>query len=269
MREFQDGILKLPCKVVLQSSVREEMPVATVISEQGARIHMEDFHFLDPDFGGKGLTYGGVYDGHSGAYAAGYAAQTLHTYFLDCLRNEFTPSKAFCVAYQKVSDDLKNQTSGTTAATFLLDQTHIHAANAGDSRIIVVGEDEPRQLTVDHRLDNPEEVERIILSGGKIDYPYIIKGSQGLMPTRSLGDEYFRDVGVIPLPATCVHKISDRDKWLVAGTDGLFDEMDNESVSCLCRKYTEPWLLAETLVREVLTECTMPDNTTVILVKLL
>lgn len=248
--------------------MREGMPVATVISEQGARIHMEDFHFFDPDFDGKGNTYGGVYDGHSGAYAAGYAAQTLHTYFLDCLRNEFSPSKAFCVAYQKVSDDLKNQTSGTTAATFLLDQTHIHAANAGDSRIIVVGAGEPRQLTVDHRLDNPEEVERIILSGGKIDYPYIIKGSRGLMPTRALGDEYFRDVGVIPLPATCVHKISEWDKWLVAATDGLFDEMDNESVSCLCRKYTEPRLLAETLVREVSAGYAMPDNTTVILVKL-
>lgn len=244
------------------------MPVATVISEQGSRAHMEDFHFLEPDFDGKGITFGGVYDGHSGAHAADYAARTLHKYFLDCLRNGFTQSKAFCVAYQKVSDDLKDQASGTTAATFLLDQTHIHAANAGDSRIIVVGDHEPLQLTVDHRLDNPDEVERIILSGGKIDYPYIIKGFRGLMPTRSLGDEYFRDVGVISLPATCVHEISEQDNWIVAATDGLFDEMDNERVSCLCRKHTEPRLLAETLAGEVLTGSAMPDNITVILVKL-
>jgi L-amino acid N-acyltransferase YncA len=34
-----------------------KMPVATVISEQGARAHMEDSHFLDPDFDGKGITF--------------------------------------------------------------------------------------------------------------------------------------------------------------------------------------------------------------------
>jgi len=229
---------------------------------------MEDFHFLNTDFGGKGRIFGGVYDGHNGACAARYAAATLHIYFLDCLRDGSTPSEAFCVAYQKVSDDLKNQTSGTTAVTFLLDQDQIHAANAGDSRMIVVGDDEPRQLTVDHRLDNPEEVERILRSGGETDYPYVIKGIRGLMPTRALGDEYFRDVGVIPLPAGCVYNIRDRDRWLVAATDGLFDEMDNENVSCLCRKHSEPRLLAQILVREVLTGCAMPDNTTIILVKL-
>jgi serine/threonine protein phosphatase PrpC len=244
------------------------MPVAMVISEQGARGHMEDFHFLDLDFGGKEKVFGGVYDGHNGAYAACYAADTLHTYFLDGLQRGFTPSKAFCVAYQNVSDDLEDQASGTTAATFFLDGTSVYAANAGDSRIIVVGDHEPRQLTVDHRLDNPGEAERILRSGGEIDYPYVMKGIRGLMPTRSLGDEYFRDAGVIPLPDTSIHQIREWDRWLVAATDGLFDALDNESVSSLCSKSTEPRLLVETLVQEVLTGCTMPDNTTVILVKL-
>ncbi|HDR16429.1 MAG TPA: protein serine/threonine phosphatase 2C family protein [Desulfobacteraceae bacterium] len=244
------------------------MPIATVISEQGARGHMEDFHFLDLDFSGIGTIFGGVYDGHSGSYAARYAAETLHLYFLDSAKEGVSPSGAFCSAYQKVSDDLKHQDSGTTAATFLLEKMRIHIANAGDSRIIVVGDDYVTQLTIDHRLDNAEEFKRILLSGGKIDYPYVMKGIRGLMPTRSLGDEYFRDAGVIPTPATFVHEIRDRDGWLVAATDGLFDEMDNETVARLCREHTEPRLLAETLIREVLTGCAMPDNTTVILVKL-
>jgi serine/threonine protein phosphatase PrpC len=244
------------------------MPDATIISEQGARPHMEDFYFLDLDFGGKGNPFGGVYDGHSGAYAARYAAETLHAYFLDGLRDGSTPSEAFRFAYEKVSDDLEDQSSGTTAATFLLDQGYVHAANAGDSRILVVGDDEPCQLTVDHRLDNPGEAERIRHSGGKIDYPYVVKGIRGLMPTRALGDAYFRDAGVIPSPATCVRKIRERDRWLVAATDGLFDKMDNQSVSRLCGNNTEPGLAAEALVREVLSRCAMPDNITVIVVKL-
>jgi serine/threonine protein phosphatase PrpC len=142
---------------------------------------MEDFHFLDSDFGGTGCIFGGVYDGHSGGYAARHAAARLHIYFLDSIRGGSPPPAAFRISYRQVSDDLKEQDSGTTAATFLMNQTHIHAANAGDSRIIVVGNEGASQLSVDHRLDDPGEFKRIMLSGGKIDYPYVIKGMRGLI----------------------------------------------------------------------------------------
>jgi serine/threonine protein phosphatase PrpC len=244
------------------------MPEAAAVSDQGNRTRMEDFHFLDTDFGGTGNVFAGVYDGHSGEYAAKHAAARLHLYFFHCLREGMAPPAAFRASYNKTSEDLKSQDSGTTAATLLLDQGHVHTANAGDSRIIVVGEDGATQLSVDHRLDDSVEFKRITIAGGKIDYPYVIKGLQGLMPTRALGDEYFRDVGVIPEPATRVHEILEKDKWLIAATDGLFDELDNEEVTRLCSGHTEPRLVAETLVKEALTRCARADNTTVIVIKL-
>jgi serine/threonine protein phosphatase PrpC len=242
--------------------------VAVAVSEQGSRYEMEDFYFLDSNFGGTGNVFGGVYDGHNGSHAARYAAEHLHLYFLACLRAGNSPNKAFPMAYRKVSDDLKHQDSGTTAATFLIDEARIHIANVGDSRILVGGPDEMLQLTVDHRLNDSEEFKRVILSGGRIKYPYVMKGFQGLMPTRALGDEFFRDVGVIPTPWVAVHDIGRQDTWLLAATDGLFDVVDNRETARLCRGHTEPARLAQALVRHVRDRSSSSDNTTIILVKL-
>jgi len=244
------------------------MPVAIAVSEKCERAEMEDYCFLDSNFGGTGKIFGGVYDGHCGGDAARYAAERLHLYFLCCLRAGMLPPKAFSIAYQKVSDDLKDQDSGTTAATFLLDETHVHSANAGDSRILVVGAQEMIQLTVDHRLDDSEELKRVMLCGGRIQYPYLMKGFRGLMPTRALGDGYFRDVGVISAPSVGIHEIRRQDEWLVAATDGLFDELDNRETARLCRGCTDPARLADTLIRETLSRSRRPDNTTIIIVKL-
>lgn len=244
------------------------MSVAIAVSEQGDRAEMEDFHFLDPDFGGTGSIFGGVYDGHRGNRAARHAAEHLHSYFLDCLQAGLPPPEAFTLAYLKVSDDLKDQDSGTTAATFFVDETLVHTANAGDSRILVAGASGSLQLSVDHRLDDSQERKRIILCGGKIDYPYVMKGFRGVMPTRALGDEYFRDAGVIAAPSVGTHGLRKRDEWLVAATDGLFDVIDNHVTSRLCAEHTDPAELADTLLREVFTRCSRPDNTTIIVVKL-
>lgn len=243
------------------------MPTAVAVSEQGARARMEDYHTLDFDSGESGSVFGGVYDGHSGNSAARHAAEFLHVYFFDFLRAGLPPATAFQAAYLKISRDLENQPSGTTAATFFIDEGLIHAANAGDSRILVVREEGETQLSVDHRVDNPEEMKRIKLSGGEINYPYVVKGSSGLMPTRALGDEYFRDIGVISVPSVCSREIGPSDLWLVAASDGLFDVIDNRETAGICRLHTDPFRLAETLVGEIAERSLAPDNITIILVK--
>lgn len=244
------------------------MPVAAAVSAQGSRPQMEDAHFLDTGFGDTGSVFGGVYDGHCGSRAARYSAERLHLYFLACLEAGVKPSGAFSAAYHQISDDLKGQGSGTTAATFLLDESFIHTANAGDSRILVIGPGSMIQLTVDHRLDDPKELKRVMLCGGKIDYPYVMKGLRGIMPTRALGDEYFRDAGIISAPSVNLHPIGERDMWLVAATDGLFDAVDNRETAMICRKHDDPARLADELLREVFRRNAMPDNTTVIVVGL-
>ena len=95
---------------------------------------------------------------------------------------------------------------------------------------MVVGSEEFHQLTVDHRLDDTEERRRIEKMGGLIDYPYVVRGRYGLMPTRTIGDAYFKPVGVIATPWVNEYEISRADSFLIAACDGLFDVMSNRQV---------------------------------------
>jgi len=223
---------------------------------------------LDLDFRNKGWIYGGVYDGHGGGYAAGYAAERLHTVFLNHLLHGIAPGKAFVQSYEIISQELSQQDSGTTAVDFLIQDETIYTANAGDARAIVISQTDVSQLTVDHRVDNPEERKRVILWGASISYPYIVRGDQGLMPTRSIGDQYFKEIGVIATPSLNEHKISQGDLMLISATDGLWDFMDNEEVATLARQHSAPKSLLEVLTHEVLINRLGTDNVTIIAVAL-
>jgi len=239
---------------------------AAVISRQGMRPSMQDTYYLDLNFGGWGWVYGGVYDGHGGSYAAKYAAQKLHSIFLSKCQSASPPGHAFIESYETISRELESQESGTTAATFLIKENDVFTANAGDSRIIIVGKIGVYQLSVDHRLNNTEEYKRVMASGALVRHPYIIRGSQGIMTTRALGDPYFSPVGVISTPSTNHHVISGDDLMLISASDGLWDMMSISEVSSYARKTPDPDILVETLAKEVLDNRLGTDNLTIIAV---
>lgn len=234
------------------------------ISEQGARLEMEDTCFLDANFGGKGWLYGGIYDGHGGKFAAQYVAQHLHRVVLGHIMSGGTPQAAFIIGYETVSDSLQHQTSGTTAADFIITDESIITANAGDSRVILISRDKVVQLTTDHRVDNVIERRRILTSGGLIEGPYVVNNSTGLMPTRSLGDTHFRHIGIIPTPAVSVHRVSADDLFLIAACDGLFDVLTNLEIADLVRHYGTLPTILEAIKTEVLINRRGMDNLTVI-----
>jgi serine/threonine protein phosphatase PrpC len=243
------------------------MEVASV-SEQGIRSKMEDAHYLGADFGHKGWIFGGIYDGHGGKYAATYSAEQLHQVFLKKILASISPQQAFIESYEEVSSNLKHQNSGTTAVNVLIDGNKTYTANAGDARAIVVSTETVIQLSVDHRVDKPEEKHRIESMGGKIRYPYVMRGFSGLMPTRTIGDEYFKTVGIIATPSVNEYRISKNDLVLIAACDGLFDFMSNEEVAEFARRTTKPESLLEILKKEVLFNRGGTDNLTIIAVKL-
>ncbi|MBE0480393.1 MAG: protein serine/threonine phosphatase 2C family protein [Dehalococcoidia bacterium] len=240
---------------------------SAVILEKGMRREMEDTCFLDLDFGSRGWVFGGVYDGHGGLHVAKYAAENLHHVFLEKLSAGSPIPQAFAASYEEISNRVKAQDYGATAVNFLIEEGVIHTANAGDARAIVIGAD-VHQLTVDHRLDNIVERERIESMGGVIQDPYTFRNEMGLMPTRTLGDEYFRPVGIMTVPSTGVYAIARDDRMLLAATDGLFDFMTNEEVASFAGVYPHPAELLEALKTEVLINRRGSDNLTIIAISL-
>ena len=244
------------------------MAQAAVISEQGMRGRMEDSHQLRRDLFQANDFFGGVYDGHAGSYAAEYSADTLHLRFASAMEQGLDPERAFVRAYEEVSGELAGQRSGTTAVTFYLRDGELVAANAGDARLVVVESGSVRQITRDHRVDDPGERERIEASGGVVRGAYVMHEGAGLMPTRTLGDVFFEPVGVIATPDTASEELLTDDQWLVAACDGLFDVMGNQEVAAIVNQTDSAREAADALSQEALVHRMGMDNLTVIVVDL-
>ena len=249
----------------------------TVISEQGRRFEMEDAHIVDINFNSQGWLFAGVYDGHGGEYASLYAVKHLHQVFLNLFLIEKDPQAAFSHAYENISQDLAREEdlgrhgSGATAATCFIKDNILTCANAGDARILLVRKKDVLQLSVDHRVDNTEEKERILASGGQVVGPYasgMKRPNWGLMPTRTLGDEWAKEFGVISAPYTVEHRIKKDDLVLVIGCDGLFDTMTNKEVADIVRASQNLKVASQALRDEVLDVREGTDNLTMILINL-
>lgn len=241
---------------------------SAIVSEQGSRGYMEDAYFLDLDFNKKCWIFGGVYDGHNGREAAEYVVKNLQIKFLKVLSISTSVTEAFIKSYEKISKELKGQDSGICAANFLIKRKTIYFANVGDVRILVIGKNNFRQLTTHHRLDNISERQRIEEMGGEIEYVYAVRGAQGLMPTRTIGDEYFKPIGIIATPSVGRYRVSDDDLFLITATDGLFDVMTDKEITDFSRKFDNPNDLAQALKTEVLINRHGSDNLTIIVLKL-
>jgi serine/threonine protein phosphatase PrpC len=160
--------------------------------------------------------------------------------------------------------------SGSTCnLIFKLGKTII-CSNTGDSRSIIIKENKNKQhqnnnnnnnniyskrindifskyeveeLSFDHKPENKEEKDRILEKGGIVsqsengkldDGPFRVwvKGENypGISMSRSLGDEVAESVGVISDPDFIVKNINDNYKYIVSGSDGLFEFMKNEDI---------------------------------------
>jgi serine/threonine protein phosphatase PrpC len=75
--------------------------------------------------------------------------------------------------------------AGCTATVILVTRTEIVCANSGDSRTVLSKNARAREMSEDHKPDNPEETRRIMRSGGFVEDGRV-NGMLAL--SRALGD---------------------------------------------------------------------------------
>lgn len=238
-----------------------------VISEIGKRPYLEDTYSLavNPK---KSEIFGAVYDGHGGKSVAEFARENIPKVFYAELKKGTNPQRAFVQAYKTTDKNIPYQGQGATAATFFIKESMLFYAHVGDARLIVIGDYGVKQLTKDHRLTNPAEKKRIEERNGLIIPPYVVKENEGLMPTRTLGDKFFQDVGIISTPDVGEYQLSKKDQWILAGTDGVFDVIDNNSIAFLIKSQKKVVQAAQVLKEEILIKIEGSDNFTFILIKI-
>jgi serine/threonine protein phosphatase PrpC len=229
---------------------------------------MEDAHVLLPDFGAFGWVLGAVFDGHRGSRAAAYAAGRFPQLVHQTLDSGQDGGNALVFTLEHLGQDLLTEPSGSTAAAFLLQDKELAAANVGDARVVLIQDTTPRQLTRDHRVDDPDERRRILEAGGIIEGRYVMHGLSGLEPTRSLGDAGFHEAGVTFSPFVQSVARTPEDEWLIAACDGLFDFMSNQDVAEVVQGAADADEAVERLRHEVLDIRQGTDNLTVLVVDL-
>ena len=181
---------------------------------------------------------------------------------------------AFIDGFTKNEQGLRGQGfgfefSGTTIVTVMIQGNRLVTANAGDSRG-TIGALRPKdyvikdkliesralsleendrvwvakQITRDHKPDDPDEKERIQKANGRIESykgrygenvgpaRVWLKTEQfpGLAMSRSIGDACAHSVGVTHLPEMKQFMMDEDDKFLILASDGVWEFLSNEEV---------------------------------------
>lgn len=207
---------------------------------------MEDAVAVKPGFlvrGSRKYDYFGVYDGHGGSRVAHACRDFLHRLVIqqvfgegeddddERINWEKVMSESFCIMDEKVNEEgAEMATIGSTAVVAVVGEEEFIVANCGDSRAVLSRAGVALPLSVDHKPDRPDELDRIENSGGRVINWNGQRVLGVLATSRSIGDMYLKPY-VIPDPEVIVSKRSDADEFLILASDGLWDVIPND-VAC-------------------------------------
>ena len=205
----------------------------------------------------------GVCDGHG-----------MHGHFISEYISKFLPQKLNSIkkdesiksVFLSLQNTLLNSNitkidsslSGTTCTSLIISQEKIISMNLGDSRAILAryenGAYNVINLSRDHKLNEHDEMKRIINQGGIIKQYYDNKikenvGPQrvflnnseipGLAMSRSFGDSIAHNIGVISEPEIFRFNYNGNEKFIVIATDGIWQFIDSEECVKIMKDYYE------------------------------
>lgn len=149
---------------------------------------------------------------------------------------------------------------GCTAVVCLIIENTLYLSNAGDSRAVLLCNNEVIALSTDHKPHLESESERIMKAGG-----YISNGrvNANLNLTRTLGDlMYKRDPQLKPeeqiiscYPDIHQHQLNGNEQILILACDGIWDCLTNEMCVKKVLKYLEDGLDLKQTVEHITMDC--------------
>ena len=224
------------------------------------------------------ISYFAIFDGHGGEGCSTFLKETYLKYLTENANFPFDIKTSMIEAFQKAEEEFIKQkckspeefdNSGSCALVCILFDNKVYISNIGDSRAIMSmsGGSKIKQLSMDHKPNNPKEFERAIKNGSKIyidnDDPdrdisklvFIKDKSEfekykkeeeevifreypsDLAVMRTIGDvkvknkEYGGNPGtIISIPEIFIYDISNTEDFIVMGCDGIFDDLSNQDV---------------------------------------
>lgn len=194
---------------------------------------MEDAHVCIDNFNGVPENgYFAIYDGHGGREAVEFVAEHLHENICKELKKTSDVSEAIKVAYFETDEEIGRQKinySGTTSVSCLIlkenSERILHVANCGDARAVLCRGGKAIRLTVDHKANDADEIQRIRSAGGFV----VMNRVNGILAvTRSLGDRSMKEF-VTGEPYTNSIPLTPEDSHLIIACDGVWDILEDQA----------------------------------------
>ena len=163
------------------------------------------------------------------------------------IKNLISKSEELLFKNEKIDSNF----SGSTCILIIIIDKKVLSINIGDSRAIMVkGHKTIIELTSDQKPENELEKERILSKGGEIrqlidnnepigpmrvflpheNYP-------GIAMARSIGDKIASSIGVFSEPEIKEFDIESNCKYIIIGSDGVYEFLTNEKIAHYANKY--------------------------------
>ncbi|KAG6576665.1 putative protein phosphatase 2C 8, partial [Cucurbita argyrosperma subsp. sororia] len=244
---LENGVSESNCDPVLlfenESISPSDSGVYSEMSIIGRRKEMEDEVRVE-----LGLTaindekydFFAVYDGHGGAQVAQVCRERFHRIVAEEIvargemdEAEWTRLMERC--FERMDGEVSSgaavmKTVGSAVVSAVIGKEEVVVANCGDCRAVLGRDGIALPLSNDHKPGRADELKRIESAGGRVINwnGYRVLGV--LATSRSIGDEYLKPF-VISKPEVTVTKRTEKDEFLILGSDGLWDVISNE-IAC-------------------------------------
>ncbi|KAH0785426.1 protein phosphatase 2C [Histomonas meleagridis] len=213
-------------------------PWLSLAEMMGARENMEDSVAIRTNLRGDIDMYA-LFDGHGGSRTAIFCSSFVNKFAETELKFS---QKSIALMVHELDHALsrKGFKGGATLAIALFNGKKLITAHVGDSRIIVLSKSgKVTYSTIDHKPTARQEFERIHFAGGRVENMRL----HGILgPSRSMGD--YEIPGNIPAPEIHEYEVSEDDRFIVIGCDGVFDVLTNEQIGLISRKVKDSLELA-------------------------
>lgn len=206
------------------------------------RTTMEDSHcIIDGYRGNLNDALFAIYDGHSGKSTVDIVEQLFPLKLANALDELGTEKvqEAISRAFRETDLETTCTTGGSTCVSSLiltdpndLTKRVLYTANCGDSRAVISEDGIAHALSHDHKGTDPEEMNRVINSGGKIKRGRV---NTQLAVTRAFGNHQWKRY-VISEPYQTRIQLTSRHSILILACDGLWDVIGNQEAVDLCEQ---------------------------------
>jgi serine/threonine protein phosphatase PrpC len=192
-----------------------------------------------------------LFDGHGGDKVSNFLQSNFIQYFKEILPLDNAKEKLTSL-FKKLDEKIKElncyQVGAAACIIYITKekgQKCLYSANVGDTRSLLISNNDYKRLSYDHRASDDNEYKRIVNDGG-IVFAGRVYGS--LMLGRAFGDWELKSYGVTCEPSVTRINITNNDKYVIIATDGVWDVCEESDIFDLSKKINNSKELCNTIV---------------------